>query len=378
MRAAPHGKVHTGSAARIDPLAGGGYPAAPSRAAARDAAHDSVRPPSRMPAAGALVISLDFELHWGMRDHVRTDGPYRRNFLGVREVVPRLLALFEEFGVGATWATVGMLFARSREELQRFSPTRRARYADPRLDPYGEPVGDGEADDPFHYAPSLVARIREAPRQELATHTFSHYYCREPGQDAAAFAADLASAVAIAETWGVPLRSIVFPRNQHEPAYDGALRAAGIRCYRGTQAAWMHRATRAGETTAAVRAARYADAFVPLSGPCTTRWDALVQSSGLVDVPASFFLRPATGDWRDELQHRRIHGAMRHAARTGAICHLWWHPHNFGADVDANVAALRRLLERWRELRDATGMESLGMAEVAERALRAAGAGRAA
>src|SRR5690606_35067847 len=123
------------------------------------------------------------ELHWGVRDHQPPDGPYRPALLGAREAVLRTLDLFARYDVAATWATVGFLFARSRDELRRYTPALRPHYADGRLDPYDEPVGEGEHDDPIHYAPSLIARIRETPRQELATHTFSHYYCGDPGAD---------------------------------------------------------------------------------------------------------------------------------------------------------------------------------------------------
>ena len=67
-------------------------------------------PNQNTPPFGALVISLDFELHWGVRDKRPVDGPYRENLLGAREAIPQMLDLFEEFGVAATWATVGFLF----------------------------------------------------------------------------------------------------------------------------------------------------------------------------------------------------------------------------------------------------------------------------
>ena len=91
---------------------------------------------NRNPDFGALVISLDFELHWGVRDKCALDGPYRENLLGARRAIPLLLDLFEEFDVAATWATVGFLFARSRREREQFSPAVRPHYADARLDAY--------------------------------------------------------------------------------------------------------------------------------------------------------------------------------------------------------------------------------------------------
>ena len=83
----------------------------------------------------ALVISLDLELHWGVRDHVRPGDPYVRALLGARSAVPQLLGLFERFGVAATWATVGLLFAANKQEASRFEPAQKPSYLDSRLDP---------------------------------------------------------------------------------------------------------------------------------------------------------------------------------------------------------------------------------------------------
>ena len=38
--------------------------------------------PVRPARGGALVVSLDFELHWGVRDHVSPSDPYVANLLG--------------------------------------------------------------------------------------------------------------------------------------------------------------------------------------------------------------------------------------------------------------------------------------------------------
>jgi peptidoglycan/xylan/chitin deacetylase (PgdA/CDA1 family) len=317
---------------------------------------------------GALVLSLDFELHWGVRDHTAADGPYRRNLLAVWEVVPRTLELFAEFGVQGTWATVGMLFARDRAERERFSPAVRPTYARRELDPYLEATGEGEADDPLHYASSLVGRIVDAPGQEMATHTYSHFYCLEEGQSAEAFQADLRAAVEIAAERGVTLRSIVFPRNQHNPAYDSLLREAGITCYRSNARGWMYSARAADAHDPLTRASRLADAYLPLTGPQTQRWDEAATASGLVASRASLLLRPATPrrPALERLRLARLSRAMEHAAREREIFHLWWHPHNFGGDVEANLRFLRSFLERFARARDRYGMRSLTMSGLAE------------
>lgn len=323
--------------------------------------------------SGALVISLDFELHWGVRDHTRADGPYMRNVYGAREAVPAILDLFEEFEMAATWATVGFLFAESRSELERCSPTVRPAYDNRSLSPYGEVIGNGENDDPVHFAPSLIRRIQQTARQELATHTFSHYYCLEPGQDRQAFAADLSAAKTIAGPTGTRLRSIVFPRNQHNPAYDAVLREAGIDCYRGNPRSWMYNARGPAARSAPARIARLLDAYLPLAGSHTFGWEEVWQKNGLANVPASLFLHPTSPRRQavDRLRLRRIVRALEYAAHSNRILHLWWHPHNFGRHTAENLAFLREILQAYSGLRDQVGLRSLSMREVADAAVHA-------
>jgi hypothetical protein len=98
---------------------------------------------------GALVISLDFELYWGVRDK-RSLAEYGRNILGGRQAIPRMLDLFAERDVGATWATVGFVFCGTKDELMAARPPVLPRYADPRLSPFDfSSVGRDESADPF-------------------------------------------------------------------------------------------------------------------------------------------------------------------------------------------------------------------------------------
>jgi len=322
---------------------------------------------------GAIVVSLDFELAWGVRR--RAAGGYAPNLHGERVAIPRLLALFEEQGIAATWATVGFLFAESREELSSFSPPIEARpaYAKADLSPYDDPIGEGEADDPLHYGLSMIERIRATPRQEIATHTFSHYYCLAQGQTPETFRADLRAALAIARRRGIEVSSIVFPRNQHNPACDPILRELGITAYRGNPRSWMWRfaGTRNGSAPSR-RAARLLDSYVDLSGAAAYPWSEVLQPNGLSDVRASAFLRPTTprGRHLEPLRLRRIEGALRGAAQRGEIYHLWWHPHNFGRHPEENLGFLGAILGEFARLRDELGMRSLSMAEV-DRAVRA-------
>jgi hypothetical protein len=323
------------------------------------------------PGFGALVISLDFEIHWGVRELTRPDGAYRANLIGAREAIPEMLALFREFDVAATWATVGMLFAGTRNEQHAYWPRVQPGYDDPRLSSYTEPVGENETVDPFHFGATLVERIRQTPRQELATHTFGHYYCLEPGQTAESFAADLESAIAIARDRGLEMRSLVFPGNQDNPAYHEVARKLGIRCYRGNPPQWVYRGATIRDQSFFRRTGRLVDAFFNITGDQTFAWED-VRGGTLPNVRGSFFLRPTRPvAWRQpirRLQFRRIAPSIREAGRRHRLVHLWWHPHNFGRHVPANIAELRRYLEVFADARSRYGMRSMTMLEAAETA----------
>lgn len=317
------------------------------------------------PDIGALVISLDFELLWGWRDALPPGGgPYRDNLLGSRQIIPKMLDLFERYDVAATWAAVGMLFAGTRSELQRFQPTVRPQYADGRLCAYQEPLGEDELVDPLHFGRTLIDAIRVRPRQEIGTHTFSHFYCLEPGATDVAFAADLESAVAIAAHNDLRLRSIVFPRNQHNPAFARQLIQAGITTFRGTERHTIHRANQAAEYNRIYRrGGRLIDTYLELSGANVTAWADVPQANGLYNVPASCFLRPVNSGRRplERLRYRRITRAIEHAAKTNGIYHLWWHPHNFGVNQRENLEFLTHIFEFFAKCQKQYGMQSFSM-----------------
>ena len=88
---------------------------------------------------------------------------------------------------------------------------------------------------------------------------------------------------------------------------------------------------------------------------------------GMVNIRSSRFLLPIPIRSRllGPLCHHRIAAGMTHAATTGRIFHLWWHPHNFGSHVSDNIAMLRRIMEHYRALAEEHGMGSRNMGEVA-------------
>jgi len=318
---------------------------------------------------GSLVISLDHELFWGVRDR-RPESlrAYEANLRGERAAISGILALFREYETRATWATVGFLFFGSREELLAHLPERRPAYAEPRFSPYADLalVGEDEERDPLRLGASTIDEILAVPGQEIGTHTFSHYYCLERGSDEASFRADLEAAVAAARRRGIELRSIVFPRNQANPTYLPVCAELGLVAFRGNERSRWYRPVSEKDNTALRRAVRAADVYLPLTGRHAYPREE-VRGGPLADVRSSRFLRPFSPALAplEPLRLRRLERDLEHAARNGLVYHLWWHPHNFGIHTERNLATLRRLLEHAAALRQRYGFRSLTMADVA-------------
>jgi Polysaccharide deacetylase len=207
--------------------------------------------------------------------------------------------------------------------------------------------------------------VRNCSGQEIGSHTFSHYYCLQTGQTEVAFRADLEAANRAARELGLHIQSLVFPRNQVNRAYLKICAELGITCYRGTERAWFYAGGGDAEESLVPRAHRLLDAYVNISGHNTYRRERV---SGIVNLPASRFLRPYTKSLAqlDGLKFNRIASGIRDAAQKAKIYHLWWHPHNFGTHLNENIAFLRRILDFVSQMRNKYGMQSLNMEETAQ------------
>ena len=317
--------------------------------------------------APAFVISLDFELLWGMRDK-QSIATYGDHILGEREAIPAMLRLFRQYGVRATWAAVGMSLFDNREELLRCLPDLLPTYEQEHLNPYRilSDIGDDERADPYHYGLSMARQILDCEGMELGSHTFSHFYCLEKGQTEAQFRADLQASIAAIQRLTKRPVSFVFPRNQYNPSYLPACAEAGFTCFRGNEKAWMYRETPDGDQSLPQRMTRLLDHYVNLTG---SNGFLPGEEAGLVNCPSSRFLRPVHPylERLEGLRLRRIKNAMAAAARAGESFHLWWHPHNFGTRLQENLANLEALLRFHVALRDRYGVVPLTMGEVAAR-----------
>lgn len=321
--------------------------------------------------SGYFVVSLDFELFWGMADKY-TLKEYGENVRGVRTALPRILELFTKYDIHATWATVGMLMAHSHEELRALMPPQNLRptYSDPRMSSYHyieeTHIGKSESDDVYHYGSSLVELILKTRHQELANHTFSHMYILDGNTNMSeVLAHDLDLHASISNTYNTKTTSIVFPRNQVNAEALRMCFKKGMTAYRGNENHILYSARTEREQSLVIRAFRLLDHYINISGhhtyPLPSQVDGLPRN-----IPSSQFLRPFMSllSFLEPLRMYRIKSSMTHAAKRGEIFHLWWHPHNFGINQEQNFKNLTTLLEHYKKLQTQYGMRSTSMRDI--------------
>ncbi len=307
------------------------------------------------------MISLDLEKYWGVRDHI-TIKEYRENLEMVDKACDRIHKLFQKYKIEATWATVGFLMFENKKELLNYIPNTLPEYNEISLNPY-ENLRKENLDPKYHFSPAFINEILMDSSQEFASHTFSHYYCNEPGQNLESFEDDLKmfneSTKNKLDKINLP-KSIVFPRNQINKKYLVLLNKYGIKTYRGNERTWLYKKKM---NITFKRAIRLLDSYLNLTGPNTYKKEEVSIKNNLMNIPSSRFLRPYSKlmSVLDFAKFGRIKKQMTYAAKNNELFHLWWHPHNFGKDLEANLKFLEKILQHYSFLNHKFNYHSLNM-----------------
>jgi hypothetical protein len=284
-----------------------------------------------------------------------------------------MLKLFQEFNIHVTWATVGLLFFDKKEEVLQNLPSILPHYRHKKYSPIPHvySIGENEQADPYHYAISLIRLISSYPHQEIASHSFLHYYCLEDGQTLHSFESDLDKSIEVAKKNGFDTKSYVFCRNQKNNLYLPSLLQRGVIGYRGGENHFVYSARDKNNGDSIPRKLiRFLDAYVNITGDHTYNLKK-INVSPPYNIPSSRYLRPYSSllSFLEPFKKRRIKKAMLHAAKHNELFHIWWHPHNFGKNVDQNISTLREILVYYKELHEKYGMISQNMAELSDRLL---------
>jgi hypothetical protein len=278
-----------------------------------------------------------------------------------------MLQLFSRYETHATWATVGLLNYANKKDLLA-ADFKAIPYEDTSYSPFPLTAEQlKEMEDPILFGGSIIDEILNTPNQEWASHTFSHFYCLEKGVSAKDFEADCAKMSAFGKERKYTFKSIVFPRNQVNETCLNICHSFGFSSYRGNQPNRFWKNSVYKKESILKKAGRYIDAYFKCSRTKRFKLNALPRQQGLVNIPASRFLRPYSGRiWLEKRKIRTIKKEMFRAARKKEIYHLWWHPHNFAVAPTIALNQLEELLAYANVLEKKFNFQSMNMGEIAE------------
>lgn len=327
---------------------------------------------------GHFVISLDYEIHWGVFDK-KSVNDYKENLKNVDIVIDRLLKLSSAYDIKLTFSTVGLLFAKDKKDILNYIPKTLPTYESEKLNPYRllETIGNDERDDPFHYASSKIKDIKNSGTHEIGTHTFSHFYCHAHGQTPEQFDSDIKATIEIGKSYGIDIKSIVFPKNQITPEhledipYLQVCKKHGITSFRGKEKSFIYNihSTKKYRNLLIFRGLKPLDAYVNLTGSNTYSISDITKDSQLYNISSSRFLRPYNTKLKylEPLKLRRITSAMTYAAKHNKVYHLWWHPHNFGTQMEENFRNLEKIFKTYKKLNEVYNFKSETMTGLSEK-----------
>lgn len=281
----------------------------------------------------------------------------------MHNIIPKMLDLFTRYDIHATWAIVGLLYFKNKEDLLKHIPDEIPAYEKKHLDPYHY-ISSHSLPTIYHFAPAIIELIRSTPNQEIGTHTFCHYYALEKGQTYEQFKKDITAALQTQLEANNICKSIVFPRNQYTREHLKIIKDLGIEYYRGGKKSWLFKPRAPGEKSWWITLLRVGDSYINITGHNTFRKEVPKENMP-VNVPASQFLRPYRSSLMllEVLKLRRIVCSMTHAAKHGEAYHLWWHPHNFGRNGEKNFEFLEKILKTFQILNKKYGFTSRSMKE---------------
>ncbi len=322
--------------------------------------------------SGIFSISLDFELHWGSFETMKTiHEKNQRYFSNTRKVIPEMLSLFEKNELHVTWATVGMLYLQNANAWKNNLPNQIPTFKNPEVSAYEwvKKNGFSSENDLEHFAPELIDLIKNTPYQEIGTHTFAHYFCLEEGQNKDQFREDIKMACKVASEKGIEIKSLVFPRNQFNKDYLSICKEFGITSVRTNPAIWYW--SYAADSSLIKKIFRTGDAYLKFQPIKMVMLKDIDKNQNPLQLPAARLYRPWSGSFKfqNKLKLNRILNEMTMAAKNNAYYHLWWHPENFGTHPNECMHELQQIANHFHQLKSKYGMESLTMEETTNRIL---------
>lgn len=290
---------------------------------------------------GALCISIDLELLWGVWDII-TQSDIVSACTKEREICRALLAVFDRHDIPVTWAFVGRLV----DDSPGFDGLRGSRTG-------------------WHAADIVDAVLGTRVRHDLGSHSYSHVYF--DGIDANKAEQELDRSRTVHQRLGRRLVSFVFPRSKVN--HLDVLARHGVEVFRSADRGFVKYVRRFVPPLS--RAANLLDKAIPIPPTTVLPIRHAVGDRMLVELPSSMPLLSRNGLRglvpRASMRRKLLSG-LRRAAAHRRVFHLYFHPSNFYVEPEKQLGLLEDCLAEAARLRHRGELDVRTMAEFGARA----------
>ncbi|MCE7995853.1 MAG: polysaccharide deacetylase family protein [Roseivirga sp.] len=291
---------------------------------------------------GKLLISLDTEIAWGRVGH-SDQSQLGALYQKTKEVIRRLIELFDKYDIPVTWAVVGRLVDKRNANDQAIRGMMAEFY--PGIEP-NEYEGD------FYSFPDLMDLLAgSTSKPEVTSHSYSHIVYGDA--DATLAETDLSEAGEVLKQHQLSPATFIFPRNSID--HLEAVKAAGFSHYRRKGQSWLDRIP--GKLR---QVSSLLDILLPIAPEVGK---ASLHQTGLIGVPGGLLFRKSNLGLRkivpvSALKRKALLG-LKKAVRKREIFHLWFHPFNFAYDSENHFKEFEKVLQKADELRKSGELEIL-------------------
>jgi peptidoglycan/xylan/chitin deacetylase (PgdA/CDA1 family) len=307
---------------------------------------------------GYFLFSLDTELAWGYFDRFRSQ-MFSNDGRRERFYIERLLDVFDEFNITATWAIVGFLFHEQHgnnlypNDWKGKYPLFENLYHNKHALLYGADV--------------IETLLSRGNRHEIAFHGYVHRILEEGKTSEEQAKAEIQTWLRAAQRKNIVPQTVIFPRNKI--GHLKLFKEHGFICYRGEEPTpRIYSRPFLGKPFR--RFYYYLATFSALP-----LYEPEIDQTGLINLPSSRWLFGFNRKWDHALDRlnlhtlrlRKIAQGIARAALEKKIIHIWAHSHEFQTAKD--IEKLRYLLCHVAKYIQAGSMKSVSMAELARQTL---------
>jgi len=298
-------------------------------------------------------------MFWGVIDS-KTLKSYSENIIGVRKAIPEMLKLFRKFDIKVTWGVVSSILCKNYIEWENLI-SQNSKSNSYKFFKQKNIINLLKNNHEYFFANDLVMLINEELNQEIGSHTFSHFNSLSDNC-LTNFELDMEINNQIMSRFNLKNKSFIFPRNKINSSFFPKLKELGFNSFRGNPDSFLYENGDNVNFSYLGKALRYLDTYLGFANTYNYKTSTYVEE--ILNVPATFYLRPVKKYHDDNFEIIKLNSINRKlefCAKNNLNFHLWWHPHNYGTNLDQNLIFLEKILITFESLKTKYNMQSKTM-----------------